>query len=417
MMINKALTYTLLAAITLVPWNATAVNRFSFGNLLPKASFGSAAAIASNAAANLVEELLVKSLFEISEGKHQQALNTIDQLIQSVPNFKLAHLVRGDLLMAQGKYLQAFGDPTINRPDAVQDLQEEARVRIERYLAKQSKAKQPNLILAPNAQQNHLMLVDTSKSRLYLYEKQDNQLKYVADYYITVGKNGVEKQTEGDKRTPIGVYFASTKLKQQLPDFYGEGAYPLSYPNEWDKAHNRNGSGIWLHGTPSSTYSRPPRASDGCVVVANQDLKALEPALQSGKTPIIIANNLEWLNSSDAPEAEKELLNSAIDHWLNDWRAQDTEKYLSHYSKDFSTNGINYEQWAEHKYRVQASKPNIDIALSNISMFSYPDPQKKLVVVEFTQSFTSPHLKNTMLKRQYWIQEGSRWKIIYEGTA
>lgn len=416
-MINKALTYTLLAAITLVPWNATAVNRFSFGNLLPKASFGSAAAIASNAAANLVEELLVKSLFEISEGKHQQALNTIDQLIQSVPNFKLAHLVRGDLLMAQGKYLQAFGDPTINRPDAVQDLQEEARVRIERYLAKQSKAKQPNLILAPNAQQNHLMLVDTSKSRLYLYEKKDNQLKYVADYYITVGKNGVEKQTEGDKRTPIGVYFASTKLKQQLPDFYGEGAYPLSYPNEWDKAHNRNGSGIWLHGTPSSTYSRPPRASDGCVVVANQDLKALEPALQSGKTPIIIANNLEWLNSSDAPEAEKELLNSAIDHWLNDWRAQDTEKYLSHYSKDFSTNGINYEQWAEHKYRVQASKPDIDISLSNISMFSYPDPQKKLVVVEFTQSFTSPHLKNTMLKRQYWIQEGSRWKIIYEGTA
>ncbi|HEY0842536.1 L,D-transpeptidase family protein [Methylotenera sp.] len=417
MMINKALTYTLLAAITLVPWNATAVNRFSFGNLLPKASFGSAAAIASNAAANLVEELLVKSLFEISEGKHQQALNTIDQLIQSVPNFKLAHLVRGDLLMAQGKYLQAFGDPSINRPEAVQDLQEEARVRIERYLAKQSKAKQPNLILAPNAQQSHLMLIDTSKSRLYLYEKQDNQLKYVADYYITVGKNGVEKQTEGDKRTPIGVYFASTKLKQQLPDFYGEGAYPLSYPNEWDKAHNRNGSGIWLHGTPSSTYSRPPRASDGCVVVANQDLKALEPALQSGKTPIIIANNLEWLNSSDAPEAEKELLNSAIDHWLNDWRAQDTEKYLSHYSKDFSTNGINYQQWAEHKYRVQASKPDIDISLSNISMFSYPDPQKKLVVVDFTQSFNSPHLKNVMQKRQYWIQEGNRWKIIYEGTA
>lgn len=416
-MINKALTYTLLAAITLVPWNATAVNRFSFGNLLPKASLGSAASIASNAAANLVEELLVKSLLEISEGKHQQALNTIDQLIQSVPNFKLAHLVRGDLLMAQGKYLQAFGDPSVNRPEAVQDLQEEARVRIERYLAKQSQAKQPNLILAPNAQQSHLMLIDTSKSRLYLYEKQDNQLKYVADYYITVGKNGVEKQTEGDKRTPIGVYFASTKLKQQLPDFYGEGAYPLSYPNEWDRAHNRNGSGIWLHGTPSSTYSRPPRASDGCVVVANQDLKALEPALQSGKTPIIIANNLQWLNSSAAPDAEKEALNSAINHWLNDWRAQDTEKYLAHYSKDFSTNGINYQQWAEHKYRVQASKPNIDIALSNISMFSYPDPQKKLVVVDFIQSFTSPHLKNVMQKRQYWIQEGSSWKIIYEGTA
>ncbi|HBA09677.1 MAG: hypothetical protein CTY35_08075 [Methylotenera sp.] len=419
MIINKALTYSLLAAITLVPWNATAVNRFSFGNLLPKTSFSSAATIASTAAADLVEGLLVKSLLEISEGKHQQALNTIDELIQSVPNFKLAHLVRGDLLMAQGKYLQAFGDPVNNRPDAVQDLQEEARVRIERYLAKQSQAeeKQPNLILAPNAQQSHLMLIDTSKSRLYLYQKNNDHLKYVADYYITVGKNGVEKQSEGDKRTPIGVYFASTKLKQQLPDFYGEGAYPLSYPNEWDKAHNRNGSGIWLHGTPSSTYSRPPRASDGCVVVANQDLKALEPALQSGKTPIIIANNLEWLNDSSTPEREKEILNTEIDNWLNDWKSQDTEKYLSYYSKDFSTNGINYQQWAEHKYRVQANKPKIDISMSNISMFSYPDPQKKLVVVDFTQNFSSSHLKNKMQKRQYWIQEGNRWKIIYEGAA
>jgi murein L,D-transpeptidase YafK len=417
MMINKALTYSLLAAITLVPWNATAVNRFSFGNLIPKASFSNATTIATSAATDLVEGLLVKGLLEISEGKHQQALNTIDQLIQSVPNFKLAHLVRGDLLMAQGKYLQAFGDPINNRPDAVQDLQEEARVRIERYLAKQTQEKQPNLILAPNAQQSHLMLIDTSKSRLYLYQKDNDQLKYVADYYITVGKNGVEKQTEGDKRTPIGVYFASTKLKQQLPDFYGEGAYPLSYPNEWDKAHNRNGSGIWLHGTPSNTYSRPPRASDGCVVVANQDLKALEPALQSGKTPIIIANNLEWLNDSSAPEAEKSKLNAEIDNWLNDWKSQNTEKYLSYYSKDFSTNGINYQQWAEHKYRVQASKPEVNISLSNISMYSYPDPQKKLVIVDFTQNFSSSHLKNKMQKRQYWIQEDNRWKIIYEGAA
>ena len=417
MIINKALTYSLLAAITLVPWNATAVNRFSFGNLIPKTSLNNVANMASGAAANLVEGMLVKSLLEISEGKHQQALATIDQLIQSVPNFKLAHLVRGDLLMAQGKYLQAFGDATNNRPDAVQDLQEEARVRIERYLARQSQEKRPNLILAPNAQQNHLMLVDTSKSRLYLYQKIDNQLQYVADYYITVGKNGVEKQSEGDKRTPIGVYFASTKLKQQLPDFYGEGAYPLNYPNEWDKAHNRNGSGIWLHGTPSSTYSRPPRASDGCVVVANQDLKALEPALQSGKTPIIIVNNLQWVNDSSVPEREKDLLSSEIDHWLNYWRSQDTDKYLSYYSKDFSANGINYQQWAEHKYRVQANKPDIDITLSNISMFSYPDAQQKLVVVDFTQNFSSSHLKNTMQKRQYWIQEGNRWKIIYEGAA
>ncbi len=415
MLVKKAFTYSLLAAITLVPWNATAVNRFSLGNLLPKPILNEAAA---SVASNLAESLLVKSLLEISEGKTKQALATVDQLIHTVPNFKLAYLVRGDLLMAQGKYLQSFGSADNNPAEAIKDLQDEARARIERYLASQVKDKQPNLLLVPNQQQQHLIVVDTSRSRLYLYKNEASQLRYVADYYITVGKNGVIKQAEGDKRTPIGVYFARTKLNQQLPDFYGEGAYPLNYPNEWDRENNRKGSGIWLHGTPRDTYSRPPRASDGCVVLSNQDLKALEPYLQNGKTPVIITDNLEWLdNSSKNPEAQKKVLSAAIDQWLNDWRAQDTERYLAHYSKDFSSNGINFQKWAEHKQRVQAGKPDVEISLSDISMFSYPDTEKKMVVVDFIQDFKSPALKNRMQKRQYWIQENGSWKIIYEGSA
>lgn len=414
MLVKKAFTYSLLAAITVVPWNATAVNRFSLGNLLPKPIFNEAA----SAATNLAESLLVKSLLEISQGKTKQALATIDQLIHAVPNFKLAYLVRGDLLMAQGKYLQSFGSADNNPVDAIKDLQDEARARIERYLAQQMKDKQPNLLLVPNQEQKHLIVVDSSRSRLYLYRNEAGQLKYVADYYITVGKNGVIKQSEGDKRTPIGVYFARSKLNQPLPDLYGEGAYPLNYPNEWDRENNRKGSGIWLHGTPSDTYSRPPRASDGCVVLTNQDLKALEPYLQTGKTPVIITDNLEWLdNNSSSVESQKKALSTAIDQWLNDWKAQDTEHYLSHYSKDFSSNGINFQKWAEHKQRVQAGKPDVEISVSNISMFSYPDTNKKMVVVDFVQDFKSPALKNRMQKRQYWIQESGSWKIIYEGTA
>lgn len=413
MVVNKAFTYTLLAAITLVPWNATAVNRFSFSNLLPKNTLSDAVKVASN----LTESLLVKSLLEISEGKNQQALSTIDQLIDSTPNFKLAHLVRGDLLMAQGKYLQSFGSANDNQSEEIKNLKEEARVRIEHYLARQDTTKQPDLLLAPNAQQSHLMVVDTDKSRLYLYKNEQGQLKYVADYYITVGKNGIIKQTEGDKRTPIGVYFASTKLTQPLPDLYGDGAYPLNYPNEWDRENNRKGSGIWLHGTPSHTYSRAPRASDGCVVLTNQDLNTLAPILQAGKTPVIIANNLQWLNNPANNEARKQTLTAAVDDWLKDWKSQDTSKYLAHYSKDFSSNGINLQQWSEHKYRVQASKPKVDIALSNVSMFSYPDDHKELVVVDFVQDFNSTTLKNKMQKRQYWIQEDHTWKIIYEGAA
>lgn len=411
--VNKALTYALLGAITLLPWNATAVNRFSFSSLLPKPTFSGTA----NLATNLVESLLVKSLVEITQGKNQQALDTIDQLLLTTPNFKLANLVRGDLLMAQGQHLEAFGSADGNPTEAVKDLQAEARARIERYFSKQNLAKLPSLLLAPNELQSHVIVVDTDKSRLYLYKNTGGTLSYVADYYVTVGKNGIDKHAQGDKRTPIGVYFAGQKLTQPLADIYGDAAYPLNYPNEWDALHNRSGSGIWLHGTPSNTYSRPPRASDGCVVLANQDLKALAPILQTGKTPVIITSNLQWLDADNDTSSEKQTLQTAMDNWLADWKLQDTPKYLSHYSHDFSSSGINYQQWSDHKYQVQASKPKISISLSDVSMFAYPDADKKLVVVDFIQSFTSPALSNKMQKRQYWIQENNTWKIIYEGGA
>jgi murein L,D-transpeptidase YafK len=405
---KKGLTFVLLATITVLPWNATAVNNYSFSRLLPKPSL--------SAVAELAEDLLVKSLLEITQGKNQQALDTIEQLLRSTPNFKLANLVRGDLLMAQGKHLQAFGSADNNPTAAIKDLQDEARVRIERYLSHANQSKLPNLLLAPNQQQSHVIVVDTDKSRLYLYKNEHENLTYVADYYITVGKNGIDKHTEGDKRTPIGVYFAGKKITRPLADMYGDAAYPLNYPNEWDRLHNRKGSGIWLHGTPSNTYSRAPRASDGCVVLTKPDLNALAPILQTGTTPVIIANNLQWLEANKT-STEKQALKDALDNWLQDWQSQNTSKYLAHYSQDFSSNGINYKQWSDHKASVQASKAKIDIALSDISMFAYPDTTKKLVVVDFTQDYSSPNLNNKMQKRQYWILENNTWKIIYEGAA
>lgn len=447
MVVNKAFTYALLAAVTLVPWNATAVNSFGADKLFSNSSgnqtvaqftpsaanrstsmgmdarIDAASILPNDSSNNFAETMLVKSLLQITHGQHSQALDTINALLRVTPNFKLAHLVRGDLLTAQARYLQSFGNGERNQPSpAIQDLQDEARMRIERYLANQSGTKVPDLLIAPNNQQPHVILVDTDKSRLYVYKNQQGKLKYLHDFYVTVGKNGLEKQIEGDKRTPLGVYFTRTKLTQPLPDLYGGGAYPLNYPNEWDKTHNRKGSGIWLHGTPSNTYSRPPRASDGCVVLTNQDLETLAPVLYSGKTPVIIAKDLHWLTDAEATSSntsttEKQALDEAMQKWLNDWRIQNTKQYLSHYSRDFSTNGINYEQWAEHKYRVQASKPDIKINISNVSMFAYPDAGKKLVVIDFTQDFKSAHLSNLMQKRQYWLLENNAWKIIYEGAA
>ena len=50
-------------------------------------------------------------------------------------------------------------------------------------------------------------------------------------------------------------------------------------------------------------------------------------------------------------------------------------------------------------------------------MFSYPNFDQPIVVVDFEQNFKSVNLQNKMFKRQYWLHENNQWKIIYEGAA
>ena len=100
---------------------------------------------------------------------------------------------------------------------------------------------------------------------MFLYKNQDGLPVYMDDFYVTIGKNGAGKIIEGDQKTPLGVYFVTRFIESgELPDLYGDGAFPINYPNIWDRRNGRTGTGIWLHGTPSTIFSRPPEDSDGC---------------------------------------------------------------------------------------------------------------------------------------------------------
>jgi murein L,D-transpeptidase YafK len=349
-------------------------------------------------------------------------MDTVNELIKTAPNFKLAYLIRGDLLTAQGNPLATFGNSEIEgKPSAeeIEGLRDEARTRIEHYFSSDKNHLVPNLLVQLDESQQHLIVVDTVKTRLFLYKKTDSGLKYVADYYVTIGKNGFGKATEGDKRTPLGLYFAGQKLNRQLDDIYGDAAFPLNYPNELDEHENKKGGGIWIHGTPTNTYSRPPRASDGCVVLSNPDLKALMPVLQTGNTPVIISDKLEWVDSNKAEikSVDKVALQKAIEKWRVDWISQNSNEYLSHYSKKFFYNDGGFEKWADYKRSIQASKPKVSIKIEDVGMFGYPNTGSEIVVVNFVQDFKSPSLQNKMRKRQYWQNENNQWKIIYEGSA
>lgn len=406
----KALGWLATLVCAVLPWNATAINHDSIAEHL----------LVRNHADNVIERLLVQTLQSIKLGQTQKALEVVQELLQMSPNFKLAHLIHGDLLTAKARTLNRFGDVSLAENEKIQDLKAEAETRIRSYFDRDRGATVPNIMVELAPEQRHVLFIDTAKSRLYVFAKHDeDQLSYVADYYVTIGKNGIGKKDQGDKRTPIGVYFAAKKLNRPLPDLYGDAAYPLNYPNEIDSFERKSGFGIWIHGTPSDTYSRPPRDSDGCVVLSNPDMRALQAILQPGHTPVVIGVNFEWVNPEvvKAQAASRQALKQAIEAWRQDWAAQATEAYLSHYANDFFYAEGRLTQWANYKRQIQANKTNVSVNLKDISMFTYPGTHRPMVVVDFEQTYHTPSLHSVMKKRQYWVQENQQWKILYEGSA
>ena len=382
------------------------------------AAFAQPAPLASIAFSNEVEASLVRALESLKNEGIKPALRELEATLAKNPNFLLGHLIKGDLLMAKAGTPTAFTG-TKSQPEMVASLKQEARARLGRYFDGPPSGSLPTALLHLAPDQQHVLLIDSENSRMYVYKNVDGAPRHVADFYVSVGKNGLVKEREGDQRTPLGVYqVTSSVAREKLIDFYGPGAFPINYPNEWDKRSAKTGSGIWIHGTPSTTYSRPPRASDGCVVLTNEDFARVAQFVVPGVTPIVIASNVKW-QSPDDWLATRATLSASLDGWKRDWESLNMDKYLAHYSQKFDADGKDLSSWAESKRRINAAKNFVNVEITNLSVFEYPLAPDALpmVIVTFEQDYKSSNNSSKMKKRQYWQRDGVQWKIIYEGAV
>jgi murein L,D-transpeptidase YafK len=354
----------------------------------------------------------------IGQGQSRQALLESEQLLKLQPNFQLAQLVHGDLLSSFVRPVNGLGDMPKSSSShlALNELRDESMMRLKALREKPPANSIPSQFLALSERNKHAIAVDASRSRLYLFENSSNGVKLIADYYISLGKLGVEKSLEGDQRTPLGVYYVTGSLSPtSLVDFYGVGALPINYPNPLDLKRGKTGSGIWLHGTPSEQYSRAPKASDGCVVLANPDLNRILTSVRSRTTPVVIAERLQWV-----PKASLDSEKSNFTQTLMSWRATkvlaDTAKLMTFYTPDFSNYGKNLAQYTALQTVELSKLKGRDIALTNLSLMRWND-QNDTMVVTFDEVIAGS--TRGVTKRQYWIRDGKdskNWKIFFEGV-
>ena len=266
-----------------------------------------------------VEQQLLQGLAAIKKYQLDSALTIFEKISAEHPNYKLANLLKADLLALKSGQADLIADVHQRFGRHVQALQEEARVRWSFANQKGYDSSLLDQYALKTANQPYVVFVSLPANRLFLFKRDEQgNLQLEQDFYITIGKKGAGKQREGDRRTPLGIYHIVDFIEdKRLPELYGVGALPLNYPNIWDKHLKRTGSGIWLHGVPRETYTRAPLDSRGCVVLSNEGMKRLigDERLPL-TTPVIISS--EELQASLLNPSEVMQLESELRAWLSD---------------------------------------------------------------------------------------------------
>jgi murein L,D-transpeptidase YafK len=371
------------------------------------------------------EANLLKGLILFRSGRLEEARQELAQLTLRAPKFHLAHLVQGDLLLAQTQTVTDIGATPLlaglqAEEEALAQLRAEAEVRLKSYLDTLPQDRLPRTLLTLGEEVQTAIVVDKESHRLYIYERQapGEPPRLVRDYYVSTGRANGNKILRGDLRTPEGVYFITHHIPSSaLPDKYGSGAFPLNYPNELDRRLGKTGDGIWLHGTENAFYSRPPLDSEGCVVLPNIDLDQAAAFIRPGVTPLVITARVDWVDAPAWRRERQELLD-ALNAWVADWTSGDVESYLSHYATDFWSPGFDLKKWQARKRAVAGGKTFQQVELSNLSLFAYPQSAsggRDMVVASFRQHYRSNNFNSDMGKRLYLTREAGRWRVLYEG--
>jgi len=259
-----------------------------------------------------------------------------------------------------------------------------------------------------------------SKKFLIVAEKKRKEIKVLKiekDNYrlllkddIIVGEKEGDKQEEGDLKTPEGAYVLTKKLTK-LDEFYGPLALVTSYPNTFDKALNKKGHGIWIHGMPLNEERE--KFTQGCIALDNDELEKIDKNISHEKSILLISND-------HLPKASKEeisIILAAIYKWRDAWKKSDIEEYLNFYADSFKNDrGMTIEAFSKYKKRIFAKKEKKRIKFTNINIAPYPNSlNKNMYKVLMDEDYRTKYYTFVGKKELYIEVKDNKVQILAEG--
>lgn len=161
---------------------------------------------------------------------------------------------------------------------------------------------------------------------------------------------------------------------------------------------------------PANTAPVNPPAAPPSAAQPSTPPTVTPPVVAETKKPSVVES--KPVEAKPATDHQERVVLDAVNAWADAWAAQNVDKYLDSYAKDFKTpGGESRKQW-ESTRRDRVSRPSkISVKLSNLSVKIESDSAAK---VTFRQAYKATGLDANSNKTLNLVKEGGRWLIQQE---
>ncbi len=255
-----------------------------------------------------------------------------------------------------------------------------------------------------------VFLVEKKSQQFFILQVNDSSFTVIKQYTCSTGKVSGNKYQAGDLKTPEGVYFIrEEKDSTRLALIYGAGAFVLDYPNVFDEINNKNGHGIWIHGTNEPERIKNSNDTQGCVVLNNEDYIDLGQYVKLHITPVLIVDELLYRQKQFINHDKNNVL-SFLSSWQKSWQERDIEAYMECYDRSFKLNYMNWQEYKKYKNYIFNSTQNIQVQLTNFQILF----EMEHYVINFNQTYKADDYVDYGIKQLYLVKRNDKYQIIKE---
>jgi ketosteroid isomerase-like protein len=96
--------------------------------------------------------------------------------------------------------------------------------------------------------------------------------------------------------------------------------------------------------------------------------------------------------------------------WCESWQNRDIDGYMSFYSQNFRSKGLDYRGWMQNKKKHFKMIRDLRVEISDLGVFI----EGEYATARFIQRYQDPKISDVGEKTLTMIQSGGKWKIVSE---